>query len=250
MNLNKSVIVISSPRSGSNFLGHILRLYLSRKNETNVQFLHIFYIHQYNIHQYKHVESVDTEIKRTLEMIRKSEESGNFNIYHTHFHYINNDIRAYFKEFFSENIILVTRKNIWEQFLSYYISSKIGLWHFDNKYKSISDVLPNKKEELNSIDVPHIKGIVCRLTKDVNLNEWKNNMHIYYEDWIPNPLSNLPNILPQLSDIREYINENDIRSLTKKMDYPCSKEDLFENIDEIKKTFIEHYKYLSERYFQ
>ena len=276
MKMPKSIIILCVPRSGSVYLSDILYLYanrkwkfkrnlhmyfidtyLSEKNDQLVKTVSSFLINDENINNMFYITfnldednaivrerktgyqpPKEEESLRRIEIFDKSEKAGNYNVLHARMAYITHDVKDYLKNNFRGNIIISSRRDLWEQFLSACI---LQLTHvsFMKDPISIKGYLKDRPYHLSR---EIISEMVYRVNSCKNIErdmeeEWPGNYCVMYEDWVNNPLDNIPKLLPQFSDIREYVVDEDLNTICKKMDYPCSKEDMFSNIDEMREMF-------------
>ena len=189
-------------------------------------------IKKYGFQQDKKEESI-----RRIKIFDVSENSGNNNVLHARINVLVDDVMTYIRDNFRGNIIITTRKNMWEQFLSrcigemsnvYYIKNNISICHYLNK-------APYYISRDSMIKFLEIQNEYKNIRYD--MKDWYGNSHVYYEDFVDNPLDSIPELLPQFSDLKEYVTPEDLKGMSKKMDYPCPKEDLFINIDEMRDAF-------------
>ena len=178
-------------------------------------------------------------------------------IYHTHFHLLKENKKSMMRRIkipgygmmekveevnnaFGRNIIRLTRRDRWDQFLSYYITREYRYMHSykDKNLPKEAETLYNTKRHLDIKLIPkYLERLYVIETEDTLKNSWQECPHIYYEDWCSDPLNQLPKVLPELSDIKEYVVEADFRKMNKKIPYPVDKESMFINIDEARNEF-------------
>ena len=260
-----SLFVISTPRSGSIFFAEIMQKYYKTKHKKDVQMLGRIFepysriinsnnltktVFNYNPGEFystididdnnrifrsqerffhvNEIEIRENELKRRILLVEKSENSKNFNIYHTHYHLLNDDCEDYLLNKFNGHIVNIGRKHVWNQILSFGIGYYTKIWRIENE-QSIGHLKPGSfVYDINKLKI-HMKNLI-----NLNTDRWNKFPRIYYEDFVDNPLDSVPELLPQFSDLKEYVTPEDLKGMSKKMDYPCPKEDLFINIDEMR----------------
>ena len=230
MEWNKPILIMSTPRSGSHFLGHILGLYFTRKTGLEYGFNHVH-------HKY-----------RKRELRRRYDTRC---IYHSHFHYYFNsppdDIECIKNKF---DIILCTRRDAWKSFLSYYVGNQIKIFQVYKPDHGGQSATDNIDYIQNNIHRNMFK--IGKLTKSRrreisyvdprNADAWTGYPHIVFEEWIKDPLDRIPEFLPGTDDIKSHVMPDDIETMNNKMPYPYPIEELFENIDELKKELDKYIK--------
>lgn len=276
MNPDKSIIILSTPRSGSVFLAELINLYMSRKAGRNRQMVMGIMNIEYTIEidDNGHISSennfefmdksntINLERKATknipedviangkikhyvrrekdkrMDIMKQIDNLGNPATHHMHFTQLNDNVRKSLIEQYEGNIIICLRRNTWNQFLSYCLSYVSGVRLYGEE--SVKEILSGRKLKLDTQDSNFIRKRIKLLRgpskKDIEEN-YPGSIVLYNEDFISNPLVELPKLSSKLSDINKYVKEKELENLTKKMDYPCEKEDLFENIDEMRRIF-------------
>lgn len=221
MDTSKRILILSTQRSGTFFLADIITKYIRKKN-CNMS------LGRACFHSYA---------KRDKNFDIESDKYKDIYVYHAHFSKLNSNREEIAKKSFGQNIILLTRRNIWEQYLSYYLTKKTGLVHYRNRRKEEEKInhLNDIAREGTGIYIRNIGGYIDRLCPD--LDQWSGCPHMYYEDWSHDPLNQIPKLIPEFNDLKDYVTSDDLVSMNKKIPYPMKKEEIFSNIDEAKKEF-------------
>ena len=273
MNFDKSIFIVSTPRSGSTFFSQIVHLYISKKFNGNTRFIPGIFETKSNFPgkngeaHFEHVtchgelyesfdldtlsnivrvkrkyncNSVDefivNELKRRTNIVCISDRALNFNVFHTHFKLLDNNVIKFLKQNYSDSVITVRRKDQWDQILSFGISYYSGIWmsqHLTNKHHRL-----DLNEKSYTYDIGLFRRHCDRLLQ-IQFDRFSEFKSIFYEDFCMDPLDSIPELLPIFSDLKDYVSHEDLNSIEQKMIYPCSKEQLFTNIDDMKLTFDE-----------
>ena len=239
LDTSKSLLIISAPRSGTFLLCDILNYYFSKKN---------------GLEEIRNGEN-------SMYRFKKKNKYKLPHVYYTHFFYIKQDTPRGRKKLpkheiaeriegindtFGRNVILLTRRDKWEQFLSYYLRKESNHIHSykEGTLSKKTEILFNTKRHLNIERIEKYRWQLQAENDDIFKNAWKECHHIYYEDWSSDPLNQLPELLPEFSDIQEYVIKKNMKKMNKKIPYPVDKESMFINIDEAKEKFEKTIGYL------
>ncbi len=183
----KYLIIASTARSGSHMLGHAL-------HDTGLFGYPLEYVNPSNLEQWKKITQEDS-FEGVLNSIKSRRTSSNgvfaIKVHYSHIKQFGS-FQNFTKHFPEAHVVLITRKNILKQAVSFVIASQSGNW--------ISGQTSKKKKPI--YDGNRIKMIMKRTM--LENASWKYNLQIsgsnYLEMEFENIVANIPRAIHEVAD--------------------------------------------------